>query len=80
MKPATYELANAFPRIFNVHIVNVMDRLSGYWFSRFDVSPLWERDTAVNRIRGCAIKKHVGRQNCGANHDYWRPMRLGVMN
>jgi hypothetical protein len=29
MKPATYELANAFPRIFNVHIVNVMDRLSG---------------------------------------------------
>ncbi|MBG0803091.1 hypothetical protein IYW40_16645 [Methylocystis sp. H4A] len=88
MKPATHEPAKAFPRIFRDHIVNVMDRLAGILAqSILRIAASGTRDAAANRIRGCAIKKHVGRQNARANsrlrtadEDYWRPMRLGVMN
>jgi hypothetical protein len=64
MKPATHEPAKAFPRIFRDHIVNVMDRLAGILAQSIRrIASSGTRDTAANRIRGRAIKKHIGRQN-----------------
>jgi hypothetical protein len=40
-----------------------MDRLSLLVQSIRRIASLATRDTAVNRIRGRAIKKHIGRQN-----------------
>jgi len=63
MKPATHK-PPTFPRIFRDHIVNVMDRLAGILAQSIRrIASSRTRDTAVNRIRGHAIKKHVGRRN-----------------
>jgi hypothetical protein len=56
VKPATHELAKAFPRIFRDHIVNAMDRLAGIVAQSIRrIASSGTRDTAVNRIRGRAI-------------------------